>query len=105
MKLRRIVSAFVALLLLAAAATILGANYLTPLLGTWVAGPAFNRILSQAVSHALKVDGQFGPMALQPDLTVKTSGFASKGWPGQAIGALNTGEVRGRFCPWGILRG
>jgi hypothetical protein len=105
MKGHRIIAAFVALILLAAAGTILGANYLKPLLGTWVAGPAFNRILSQAVSHALKVDGQFGPMELQPDLTVKTSGFESKGWPGQAIGALNTGEARGRFSPWGILRG
>ncbi len=71
----------------------------------WVAGAAFNRMLSQAVSHALKVDGKFGAISLQPDWSVVSEGFASKGWPGQAIGALDAGTARGWFDSWGILRG
>ena len=74
-------------------------------LADWVAGPDFNRILSQTVSHALKVEGHFGPMTLQPDLAVRAENFRSTGWPGQAIASLNTGEAVGRFSPWGIFRG
>lgn len=74
-------------------------------LADWVAGPDFNRILSQTVSHAMKVDGSFGPMDLRPDLAVKAENFRSTGWPGQAIASLNTGEAVGRFSPWGIFRG
>lgn len=62
-------------------------------------------MLSQSVSHALKVDGQFGPMTMQPDWSIVADNFRSKGWPGQAIGALNTGKARGWFDVWGILRG
>jgi hypothetical protein len=71
----------------------------------WVAGPDFDRVLSQSVSHALKVDGKFGPMRLEDDWSVVAENFTSKGWPGQAIGALNTGRARGSFDVWGILRG
>ena len=71
----------------------------------WVAGPNFDRVLSQSVSHALKVDGKFGPMRLEDDWSVVAENFTSKGWPGQAIGALNTGRARGSFDVWGILRG
>ena len=71
----------------------------------YAAGPDFNRMLSQSVSHALKVDGQFGPMSLQPDWSVVTDNFTSKGWPGQAIGSLDAGKTTGGFNAWGILRG
>lgn len=74
-------------------------------LASWVAGPAFNRMLSRSVSHALKVDGKFGPITLQSDWTVVARDFASKGWPGQAIGALNTGQARGSFDASGIWHG
>lgn len=74
-------------------------------LASWVAGPDFNRMLSQTVSHALKVNGRFGPMTLQPDLAVRAENFRSTGWPGQAIASLDTGEALGRFSPWGIFRG
>ncbi|MBJ7326725.1 MAG: hypothetical protein JHC52_05190, partial [Chthoniobacterales bacterium] len=74
-------------------------------LTTWVAEAAFNRMLSQSVSHALKVDGEFGPLRLQDDWSVVAENFTSKGWPGQAIGALDTGRARGSFDVWGILRG
>jgi len=74
-------------------------------LASWVDGPAFNRMLSQTVSHALKVDGRFGPMTLQPDFAVRAENFESTGWPGQAIASLDTGEAVGRFSPWGIFRG
>lgn len=62
-------------------------------------------MLSQTVGHALKVDGQFGPLQLDPGLSVTTTGFTSTGWPGQAIGALNAGRATGRFDPWGVFRG
>lgn len=74
-------------------------------LGEWVAGPDFNRMISQSVSHALKIKGKFGPMALQPDWSVLAETFTSKGWPGQAIGALDTGQARGSFDAWAVLRG
>jgi hypothetical protein len=80
-------------------------QFLPPLLSAWVAGPDFHRLLSQAVSHALKVEGTFGAIELQPEMTVATAGFTSTGWPGQAIGALNAGATTGRFDPWAILRG
>lgn len=74
-------------------------------LKSWVAGPAFNAMLSRAVSHALKVEGKFGPMALEHDWTVVAENFTSKGWPGQAIGSLDSGRSRGSFDVWGLLRG
>lgn len=89
----------------AVAGAIAARQGLTPLLAAWVAGPDFNRMLSKAVGHALKVDGQFGPMSLGEDWSVTTAGFTSKGWPGQAIGGLETGQATGWFDPRGILRG
>lgn len=74
-------------------------------LTSWVAGPDFNAMLSRAVSHALKVEGKFGPMALQSDWSVVAENFTSKGWPGQAIGSLDSGRSRGTFDLWGVLRG
>ena len=81
--------------------------FLSPpaVLTSWVAGPAFNAMLSRAVSHALKVDGKFGPMALQSDWSVVAENFSSTGWPGQAIGSLDSGRSRGTFDLWGVLRG
>ena len=74
-------------------------------LTSWVASPAFNAMLSRAVSHALKVEGRFGPMTLQPDWIVVSENFTSKGWPGQAIGSLDTRRSRGSFDISGLLRG
>lgn len=79
--------------------------YLPVMLAEWVEAPAFNRMLSSAVSHALKVDGSFGHLHLGPDLSVTTQGFRSTGWPGQTIGGLDAGKATGWFNPWGILRG
>lgn len=98
----------VTLLLMAAglAAGYMAARVYVPgMLARWVEAPAFNRMLSSAVSHALKVDGTFGPMQLGPGLSVNTQGFQSTGWPGQAIGGLDAGKATGWFNPWGILRG
>jgi hypothetical protein len=93
------------LLIVLAAGYASARHYLAPIVGEWIAGPAFNRMISQAVSHALKVDGKFGPMSLGPDLHVTTTGFESNGWPGQAIGALNTKQATAKFSPWAVLRG
>ena len=93
------------LAVLATAGYFAARHFLPPVLASWVAGPDFNRLLSQAVGHALKVDGKFGAVELKPDLTIATAGFTSTGWPGQAIGALNAGATTGRFDPWAILRG
>lgn len=96
----------VALLVAAAVACFLVARVFLPRsLAAWVSGPEFNGLMSDAVSHALKVDGHFGPMSLGPDFTVATDGFRSEGWPGQAIASLNASSATGRFDPWGMLRG
>jgi hypothetical protein len=102
----RLPIALVALLAVITAAALLAARqFLPPVLTAWVAGPDFNRMIAQAVGQALKVDGTFGPMTLSHDLSVTTEGFTSKGWPGQAIGALDTGRTTGTFDPWAVLRG
>lgn len=103
--LRKLLIVFLVLGLFAGAGMLTARHYLPGLLADWVAGPAFNRMLSQAVSHALKVEGQFGPLELQPDVSVMAENFTSKGWPGQAIGSLDATRARGWFNPWGILRG
>jgi hypothetical protein len=103
--LRRILFTLLALVLLAGAGAVAAWHFLPGILSRWVAGPAFSRMISQSVSHALKVEGQFGPFTSQPDLSVTAENFTSKGWPGQAIGSLDTGRTRGWFDPWGILRG
>jgi hypothetical protein len=106
MKRTRILAGTAAVLAIVLAGGYLAARHFLPgLLAGWVAGPEFNRMLSQAVGHALKVDGQFSPMTLQPDLSVTTEGFTSTGWPGQAIGGLDAGKSTGWFNPWGVLRG
>ncbi len=101
LRLGRAVGLFAAVALLLAA----GWNFARPLLAAWVAGEKFNRMLSHAVSHALKVEGQFDAMRLDDGFAVTTEGFTSKGWPGQAIGALDTTQATGIFNPWGVLRG
>lgn len=102
---RKIIGGFAIAALLAGAGVLAARHYLPGVLSAWVAGPDFNRMLSQAVSHALKVEGQFGPLELQPDVSVMAENFTSKGWPGQAIGSLDATRARGWFDPWGILRG
>ncbi|MFM8682518.1 MAG: hypothetical protein ACKOEG_01860, partial [Chthoniobacterales bacterium] len=102
---KRVLLAATALLVVAIAAIAFALRTPPEALVEYAAGPDFNRMLSQSVSHALKVDGQFGPMSLQTDWSVVTDNFTSKGWPGQAIGALDAGKTTGRFNPWGILRG
>ncbi len=103
--LRKILLILIAAVLLVATATLAARHYLPGILSSWVAGPDFNRMLSQTVSRALKAQGQFGPLKLQPDLSVMAESFTSKGWPGQAIGSLDTTRARGWFDPRGVLRG
>lgn len=79
--------------------------YLPTVLAGWVESAEFNRMLSRTVSHALKVDGDFGPMKLGPEMSVVAENFQSTGWPGQAIGGLDAKQATGWFNPWGILRG
>ena len=103
--LRKLLIAFLFLAMLAGAGLLAARHFLPGIISRWVAGPDFNRMLSQAVSHALKVEGSFGPLELQPDLSVTAQSFTSKGWPGQAIGALNTGHAQGSFDVSGLLVG
>ncbi|MBJ7326063.1 MAG: hypothetical protein JHC52_01820 [Chthoniobacterales bacterium] len=102
---QRLATAIFAVFLAAGAGWVAARQYLPPLLIQWVTGPSFNRMLSQAVSHALKVDGQFGPLQLGEDFSVTAAGYQSTGWPGQAIGQLDTTSATGWFNPWAILRG
>ena len=102
---RKIISSLVIAALLFATGILAARQFLPRMLSGWVGGADFNQMLSQAVSHALKVEGQFGPLELQPDVSVTAAGFTSKGWPGQAIGSLDATRARGWFDPWGILRG
>lgn len=102
---KRVFLVATALIIIAAIALVLALRKPPASLVEWVGSPAFNRMLSQSVSHALKVDGKFGPIRMEDDWRVVAENFTSKGWPGQAIGALNTGRARGSLDIWGILRG
>jgi len=97
--------AAVILLLAGAAAYVAARHFLPPVLTTWVAGPEFSKLLTSSVSNALKLDGTFGPLTLEPPLTVAAANFTGTGWPGQAIGGLDTTRTTGSFNPWAILRG
>jgi hypothetical protein len=103
--LRKILPILLATVLVVAAATLAARHYLPGILSSWVAGPDFNRMISETVAQALKVEGQFGPMELQPDLSVIAESFNSKGWPGQSIGSLDTTRACGWFDPWAVFRG
>ncbi len=103
--LRKTLPILLATVLVVAAATLAARHYLPGILSSWVAGPDFNRMISRTVAQALKVEGQFGPMELQPDLSVIAESFNSKGWPGQSIGSLDTTRACGWFDPWAVFRG
>ena len=68
-----------------------------------VKNPALNSSLSRAVSKAIKVDGQFGPLSLK-NWTVSTPYFSGKGWPGEAIGLLEATNIHAVFNPGAIFR-
>lgn len=101
----RLLTLALVLALLALAGFAMARLILPQVLVSWVAGPQFERLLANAVGHALKVEGQFGPLTLNPDLSVTAENFSSTGWPGQAIGGLDAGRATGWFNPAGILRG
>ena len=106
MKLRKRLLTLALVLAVLGLAGYAAARVLLPrVLTAWVAGPQFERVLAHAVDHALKVDGKFGPLTLNPDLSVTAANFSSTGWPGQAIGGLDTGRATGWLNPAGILRG
>lgn len=97
-------ASLVAAALVLATAGVANRQFLRPALARWVAGDEFNRLLSHAVSSALKVEGKFGALRLEEGFSVHADGFTSAGWPGQAIGVLDTRGATGRFNPRGILR-
>ncbi len=81
-----------------------GVYFFAPtLLAKQVESEGFRRMLSQEVSKALKVDGEFAPISLD-GWTAVTDSYKSTGQPGQAIGALNANGIRGTFNPAGVFR-
>ena len=59
---------------------------------------------STAISKAIKVDGWFTPLKLD-GWTLSTDSFTSTGWPGEAIGSLNTYGFRAELDPAAVWRG
>jgi hypothetical protein len=59
---------------------------------------------SIAISKAIKVDGTFAPLKLD-GWTLTTDSFTSAGWPGEAIGGLNTYGVKAELDPAAVWRG
>jgi len=59
---------------------------------------------STALSKAIKVDGTFAPLKLD-GWTLTTDLFTSSGWPGEAIGSLNTYGVKAELDPAAVWRG
>lgn len=90
--------------LLAVGAWLFGLRLLQPVLRKEVASEGFREMLSREVSKSMKVDGTFSPLKLEEGWTVTAESFASKGWPGEAIGALDAEGIRGVFDPEGIFR-
>jgi hypothetical protein len=94
------------LLLLAAVLAVAGTcawPFVYPKLKAYAESPQAQALLSQEVSKALKVEGEFGTLTLE-GLTVTSPQFTSKGLPGEAIGGLDAHGVKAVFDPWGILR-
>lgn len=65
--------------------------------------PEVNASLSKAVSKAMKVEGNFGPLTLK-DWTISTPSFSATGWPGEAIGLMEATNIQAVFNPGAILR-
>ena len=70
----------------------------------WVQSPAGQRLASQGLGHAIKVNGQFAPMHLE-GWTIKTDSFTSTGWPGEVIGQLNAKGIVAVLDPGAVFRG
>ena len=68
----------------------------------WVESAAGQRTASSGLSKVIKVYGKFAPLHLD-GWTIKTDSFTSKGWPGEAIGGLNTYGVVGELDPAAMI--
>jgi hypothetical protein len=69
----------------------------------WVESPAGQRIASQGLGHAIKVDGAFAPLHLE-GWTITTDSFQGPGWPGEALGGIDARTIRAEFDPSAIFR-
>jgi hypothetical protein len=68
----------------------------------FVESPMGRKAASSGLSKVIKVYGEFTPLHLD-GWTITTDSFTSTGWPGEAIGGLNTYGVRGKLDPAAIL--
>lgn len=71
------------------------------LLKAWVESASGQRVASDGLGRAIKVDGTFAPLRLN-GWTITTDSFTSEGWPGEAIGVLNTYGITAEFDPSAI---
>jgi hypothetical protein len=69
---------------------------------SWVESPSGQKTASSGLSKVIKVYGKFAPLHLD-GWTIKTDSFTSKGWPGEAIGGLNTYGVVGELDPAAMI--
>ncbi len=70
----------------------------------FVQSAAGQRVASTSLGHAIKVNGEFAPLHLDK-WVITTDSFTSTGWPGEAIGGLNTYGVRAEFDPEAVWHG
>ncbi len=70
----------------------------------WVESPAGQNAASRGIGQTAKVDGQFAPLTVD-GWTIRTNSFASRGWPGEAIGGLNANGIQTEFDPAAVWRG
>ncbi len=101
---RLLLTAFSILLLLALLAVTMVWVFSYPLVHYFVESPAGQRIASTSIGRAIKVDGEFTPLHLNK-WTITVDSFTSTGWPGEAIGGLNTYGVRAEFDPAAVWAG
>lgn len=72
-------------------------------LDRWTRSAGFQELISREVSKAMKVDGRFGPIAVE-GWEARVPDYTSTGWPGEAIAALEAQDIHAVFNPWAVLR-
>ncbi len=75
-----------------------------PLVKYFVESPAGENVASSGLSKLIKVDGDFSPLHLN-GWTLTFDQFTSTGWPGEALGGLNTYGVTAQIDPEAVWRG
>jgi hypothetical protein len=101
---RRVAYVCGALVLLVVIVAVCAIHFSYPLARRWAEAPAGRQAASRGMSKTIKVDGTFAPLRVD-GWKIDTATFTSKGWPGEAIGALDATGIEAEFDPSAVAKG